>query len=82
MSDTLTGVIGEAGRLLFLGLLPLIGIVCLGSIVSAIVQTSLAIQDSSISFGIRFLFFLLSLYIFLPAIVSSLLELTQMAYGI
>lgn len=82
MSDALADIIGEASRLLFLGLLPLIAIVCLGSVLSTILQASLAIQDHSLAFGIRFIAFLISLYLFLPAIISSLLELAKMAYGV
>ena len=81
MSTALIDIVNEAARLLFLGLLPLVAIICFGSLLSAILQASLAVQDQTISFGVRFLSLLLGLYLFLPSIISSLLELTQMAYG-
>jgi type III secretory pathway component EscS len=81
MNSALLDILNEAGRLLFLGLLPIIAIVCLGSVLSTVIQASLAVQDQTFGFGIRFLSFLLGLYLFLPAVISSLLELTQLAYG-
>jgi type III secretory pathway component EscS len=81
MSTELIEVLSEAGRLLFLGLFPLIAIVVLGSLLSTVLQASIAVQDHSIGFGIRFISLLIGLYLFLPSIISSLLELAQMSYG-
>lgn len=81
MSSVLFEVLNEATRLLFLGLLPLVAVVCFGSILATICQASLSIHDLSFSFGIRFLSFLLALYLFLPSIITSLVELARMSYG-
>ena len=81
MSNELIDILNEAARLLFLGLLPLVVIVCFGSILSTVLQASLAVQDQAFSFGVRLLAFLLGLYFFLPSIISSLIELGSMAYG-
>lgn len=81
MSNLLFDVLSSAGRLLFLGLLPLVGVVFLASVVGTILQASLAVHDYAFSFGIRVLALLLALYLFLPAVVASLLELAQLAYG-
>lgn len=81
MSPMLLDIFNEAARLLFLGLLPIVAIVCAGSLVSTIIQSSLAVQDQTFSFGIRFLSLLIGLYLFLPAVISSILELAHLAYG-
>lgn len=81
MSNELIDILNEAARLLFLGLLPLVVIVCLGSIFGTVLQASLAVEDPTFSFGVRLLALLFGLYFFLPSIIASLIELGVAAYG-
>jgi type III secretory pathway component EscS len=82
MDSALFDVFNEAGRLLFLGLLPTLVVIAAGSFVASALQAAVAIQDSSFSFAVRLIALLLALYFFLPSVISSLLELAKLSFGI
>ena len=70
----------EAVRVLFLQGIPLILIVAFaGTIVSAI-QTVTALHEPSLSYAIRVLTIIATMYFLLPGMISSIVELAKLAW--
>lgn len=79
--DAVQPAIIDAFRVLLLCAFPLVGVVVLGSLVFSVLQAAMAIRDQSSLFAVRSVALILALYLFLPAIIEHIVQLTQRVWG-